>query len=113
MNPTRHLLGLLAGTAFLNPIPALGSAQVNEAITPPNIIFFLVDDLGWTDINATEGTDGQLYDNPGGEYDSGYYYTPNLAKLLNESMRFTNAYAACPFCGPLRASVLGMDRTHR
>jgi arylsulfatase A-like enzyme len=106
MNPTRHLLGLLAGTAILSASPPVRSAQVNEANTPPNIIFFLVDDLGWTDINGTEGPDGQLYDNPGVEYDSRYYYTPNLAKLRNEGMRFTNAYAACPFCGPSRASIL-------
>jgi len=87
MNPTRHLLGLLAGTALLSTSPVLRSAPVNEAITPPNIIFFLVDDLGWTDINGTEGLHGQLYDNPGGEYDSGYYYTPHLAKLRNKDPR--------------------------
>ena len=77
-----------------------------ESSPPPNIVFFLVDDLGWTDINGWEGPDGQRYDNPGGEHDSRYYYTPNIAKLRKEGMRFTNAYASCPFCGPSRASIL-------
>ncbi len=72
----------------------------------PNIVFFLVDDLGWTDINGFEGPMGQTYDNPGGEHDSRYYYTPRLAQLRNEGLRFTNAYASCPFCGPSRASIL-------
>jgi len=106
MNPTRHLLRLLAGTALLSASPVLRCATLNESNIPPNIIFFLVDDLGWTDINGAEGPHGQLYDNPGGEYDSRYYYTPNIAKLSNEGMRFTNAYASCPFCGPSRASIL-------
>ncbi len=73
---------------------------------PPNIVFFLVDDLGWTDINCREGLDSQRFDNPGGDHDSRYYYTPRIATLRNEGMRFTNAYAACPFCGPSRASIL-------
>lgn len=72
----------------------------------PNIVFFLVDDLGWTDINGFEGPKGQSYDNPGGEHDSRYYYTPRIAQLRNEGLRFTSAYASCPFCGPSRASIL-------
>lgn len=106
MNPPRHLLGLLVGIVLLNTGPAFGNAHVNELHTSPNIIFFLVDDLGWTDINGTDGPEGQRYDNPGGEFDSRYYYTPNLAKLRHEGMRFTHAYAACSFCGPSRASIL-------
>lgn len=80
--------------------------HANESKPPPNIVFFLVDDLGWSDINGWEGPDGRRYNNPGGEHDSGYYYTPNIAKLRNEGIRFTNAYASCPFCGPSRASIL-------
>jgi len=72
----------------------------------PNIVFFLVDDLGWTDINGFEGPESQRYDNPGGEHDNRFYYTPRIAQLRNEGMRFTNAYASCPFCGPSRASIL-------
>ncbi|MHC4244194.1 MAG: sulfatase-like hydrolase/transferase [Planctomycetota bacterium] len=57
----------------------------------PNFVFFLVDDLGWTDLDC---------------YGSSFYETPNIDKLARSSMRFTNAYAACPVCSPTRASIM-------
>jgi len=59
--------------------------------TPPNIVFLLVDDLGWNDVGC---------------YGSTFYETPNIDRLAKEGMRFTNAYAACPVCSPTRASIL-------
>lgn len=56
-----------------------------------NILFFLVDDLGWTDV---------------GSFGSDFYETPNINKLASESVKFTNAYSACPVCSPSRASIL-------
>jgi arylsulfatase A-like enzyme len=56
----------------------------------PNIILFLVDDMGWTDCGA---------------YGSHYYETPNVDQLAEQGMRFTNAYAA-PLCSPCRASIM-------
>ena len=58
----------------------------------PNIVFILVDDLGFMDIGA---------DNPDGFYD-----TPNIDRLAASGMRFTQAYAACPVCSPTRASIM-------
>jgi arylsulfatase A-like enzyme len=55
----------------------------------PNVIFILLDDLGWADL----GCQG-----------SRFYETPNLDRLAGESMRLTDAYAACPVCSPTRAS---------
>ena len=57
----------------------------------PNIVFFLVDDMGWMDIGANG---------------SAFYETPNIDKLAKEGIRFTNAYAASPVCSPTRASIL-------
>ena len=57
----------------------------------PNVIFFLVDDLGWSDVGC---------------YGSKFYETPNIDKLANEGVRFTNAYSACHVCSPTRASIL-------
>ncbi len=57
----------------------------------PNILFILVDDLGWRDLAC---------------YGSTFYETPNLDRLAGEGMRFTDAYAACPVCSPTRASLL-------
>ncbi|MCD6564850.1 MAG: sulfatase [Bacteroidales bacterium] len=58
---------------------------------PPNFIFFLVDDLGWSDVGC---------------YGSDYYETPNIDRLAEEGMKFTNAYATCCVCSPTRASIL-------
>lgn len=57
----------------------------------PNIAFILVDDLGWADL---------------GSYGSTFYETANLDKLAEESVVFTNAYAAHPVCSPTRAALL-------
>ncbi|MEZ4729533.1 MAG: sulfatase [Caldilineaceae bacterium] len=57
----------------------------------PNIIFILIDDLGWRDLGC---------------YGSTFYETPNLDRLAAAGMRFTDAYAACPVCSPTRASIM-------
>ncbi len=57
----------------------------------PNVVFILVDDLGWTDLGC---------------YGTSFYDTPHLDELAGESIRFTNAYAASPVCSPTRASIM-------
>lgn len=67
------------------------AADPLAAAAPPNIVFFLADDLGQRDL---------------GVYGSTFYETPNLDRLAREGMLFTDAYAACPVCSPTRASVM-------
>jgi len=68
-----------------------------EAVEPPaqaarlNVIFFLVDDLGWADL----GFEG-----------SSLYHTPNIDTFAKKAVRFSNAYSTCPVCSPSRASIL-------
>lgn len=57
----------------------------------PNVIFFLVDDMGWRDSSC---------------YGSAFYETPNIDRLAKEGVRFTNAYTAHPRCVPARYSLL-------
>ncbi|TVY09237.1 sulfatase [Paenibacillus cremeus] len=57
----------------------------------PNILLILIDDMGWKDLSC---------------YGSDFYETPNLDRLAQEGIRFTDAYAACPVCSPTRASML-------
>lgn len=57
----------------------------------PNVVFFLVDDMGWTDLAC---------------YGSELYETPNIDRLAKQGIRFTSAYAACPVCAPTRHSIL-------
>ncbi len=57
----------------------------------PNIIIITADDLGWSDLAC---------------YGSDLHKTPHLDKLADQSMKFTNAYAAAPVCTPTRASIM-------
>lgn len=57
----------------------------------PNIIFILIDDLGWADLGC---------------YGSTFHETPTLDRLAADGARFTDAYAASPVCSPTRASLL-------
>jgi arylsulfatase A-like enzyme len=57
----------------------------------PNVLFILIDDLGWRDLSCTG---------------SEFYETPNIDRLAAAGMTFTNAYASCPVCSPTRASIM-------
>ena len=58
---------------------------------PPNVVFILIDDLGWRDLSCCGST---------------FYETPNIDRLYAEGIHFTDAYASCPVCSPTRASIL-------
>ncbi len=62
----------------------------------PNIIIFMVDDLGWNHIGVDAPTMG-THDKR--------YVTPNLAKFAEQGLSFTHAYAQ-PNCAPTRAAML-------
>ncbi len=79
----RLFIGLLA-FYFLFPLTSRSQDR-------PNVVFFLVDDLGWTDIGC---------------FGSSFYDTPNIDRLAATGMRFTQAYAANPVCSPTRASIM-------
>lgn len=66
-------------------------ANIAAAATKPNIIIILADDLGVCDLGYTG---------------SKFYDTPNIDRLATESMRFNQAYAACPVCSPTRAAMM-------
>ncbi len=76
---------------FLALLVLPGAETTTVAAPPPNIVFILMDDLGWTDLGC-QGSD--------------FYQTPNIDRLAREGMRFTQAYAAGPVCSPTRASIL-------
>ena len=78
---------------LLLPIVVLATLTAKANDEPgrlPNIILFLVDDMGWTD---------------GGVFGSEYYETPNIDAFAKQAMRFTNAYAH-PLSSPSRASIM-------
>ena len=64
----------------------------NETIgPPPNVVFILIDDLGWMDT---------------GIYGSSFYETPHIDRLAAGGMRFSQFYTAGSVCSPTRASIM-------
>ena len=76
---------------FVLLISVLVGCAPLRAAERPNVIFFLVDDLGQRDVAC---------------YGSQFYETPAIDQLAREGMLFTNAYSTCHVCSPSRASIL-------
>jgi len=96
MKRREALKTLLAAMALPSVLaPRSGSSVVHRGASsrsrPPNIILILADDLGY----------GQL-----GCNGNGFNETPNLDRIANEGMRFSNAYAAAAVCSPTRAALM-------
>ena len=87
----RRFLTLAAGSATALAGRWAFARQGDARAIRPNFLFILIDDMGWRDL---------------GVYGSTFYETPQIDRLAGQSMRFTNAYAACPVCSPTRASIL-------
>lgn len=79
------------GAAAVLPAGCSAAPKKAPANTRPNVVFILVDDLGWMDL----GCQG-----------SAFYKTPNLDRFAASGVRFTDAYAACPVCSPTRAAIM-------
>lgn len=86
---SRRALMLLTGCVALF---GHASAVAEDSRRPerPNVIIFLVDDLGWRDVGFMGST---------------FYDTPHTDRLAASGVRFTNAYAASPVCSPTRAAL--------
>lgn len=89
MNMNRHLCSTIVALAAL----ALPTANVHAGEPParPNIVFILIDDMGYSD---------------GGCFGSKFYQTPQIDALARSAVRFTQAYAACAVCSPTRAALM-------
>ena len=83
-------------------LPALAPLQAQEQKPAakderPNIIFFLVDDMGWQDTSVPFWTKKTFYNER--------YETPNMERLARQGMMFTQAYTSS-VSSPTRASLL-------
>ena len=67
------------------------SLSLNLQARQPNIVFYFIDDLGWTDVSFMG---------------SKYYETPHVDQLAREGMKFMDAYACAPNCAPSRACLM-------
>ncbi len=84
----KSLRAVLFALSFVVGLASLLSAATAR---PPNILFILADDMGWTDAAS---------------FGSKYYETPGIDRLVREGVKFTSAYSACTVCSPTRAALL-------
>ena len=67
------------------------SPKTGEKAAMPNIVLIYADDLGYGDVGAYGATEIK---------------TPNMDRLANEGIRFTNGYASSATCSPSRYALL-------
>src|SRR5512140_1317824 len=77
-----YACSLIAAAALSQAAPA--------AVSRPNIIFILTDDMGIGDIGC---------------YGGKFAPTPNIDRLAREGVRFTQYYCPSPICSPSRTGV--------
>lgn len=88
------------GLSLALPLAACSTTEQQR----PNIVFFLVDDMGWVDSSVAYGEEAYPINLR--------HNTPNMARLAEEGVIMTNAYA-CPVSTPTRTSLLtGMNAAH-
>ncbi|WP_321516628.1 sulfatase [Marinifilum fragile] len=90
-----NTLGLISCTGVLLSGACTSTSKTESS---PNIILFLVDDMGWTDTSVPFGKTAT----PNNKYQK----TPNMELMAQQGIKFTNAYAASPVCSPTRCSIL-------
>lgn len=79
---------ILSGCAGRQPTTL--SEAANLATKPPNVIVIIADDLGYADISA---------------YGVRRIHTPNIDRIGEEGVKFTDGYSTAPVCSPSRAAL--------
>ena len=102
MKKAKPLLPGMAATATLVPLLApwltvQAQPSAERADQRPNIILFMVDDMGWQDTSVPFGPERTPLNER--------YETPNMERLAHEGMLFSQAYAA-PISSPSRCSLM-------
>jgi arylsulfatase A len=85
----RFRLCIISLTAFFLAF-ILGDVLAEDMSAPPNIVFLLIDDMGWPDVTC---------------YGHQFHETPNIDRLCAEGMKFTDFYAATPVCSSTRSTI--------
>ena len=86
---------------ILYPLSLLALQATAQTPDRPNIILFLVDDMGWQDTSVPFHSERTKFNDT--------YETPNMERLAAQGMKFTQSYA-CAVSSPSRVSLLtGMN----
>jgi len=82
---------LIATVVAAGAFGAIAASKPAVAPQRPNIVFLLVDDLGIRDLAC---------------YGSRFHESPHIDRLASQGIRYTNAYATHPVCGPSRSAIV-------
>lgn len=85
----RLSISIIVALIFISCKSEDPSSKTNER--PPNIVFIFTDDLGYGDIGCFGAQDIK---------------TPNIDRIADEGIKFTEFYSASPICSPSRAGLL-------
>ena len=96
MQKSHLLLPALAGLTACTGVDKKQEATVPEQ--PMNILFIMCDDHSYQTISA---------------YDQRYIETPNIDRIANEGVRFTNSFVANSISGPSRACYLPVKNAYK
>lgn len=92
MSTKRNILSIGTLITLLLSGCAITEQESTKQLTQPNVVYILVDDLGYSDIGVYN--------------QQSFYQTPNVDKLAAQGIQFTDGYAANPVCSPSRFAVL-------
>ena len=87
----RNSLLSALGLGIAPSLAILTACHPEKKMEHTNVILMYADDLGWAQSSP---------------YGSEYYHTPNLDRIANNGMLFTNAYSAATVCSPARAALM-------
>ncbi len=100
---------MASALVWLTGAPAQVAGRRASAATRPNVVFILVDDMGWGDVGAF--WQNQRQDR--GDRSEPWQRTPSLDELAAGGAMLTSHYTAAPVCAPARASLLlGVSQGH-
>src|SRR6187397_1500598 len=81
----------LLSVFIVSTLLAFVSPSARAAASPPNIVFILVDDMGYADVGCMGSKDIR---------------TPNVDRIAAEGVKLTNFYANAPVCTPTRCAFI-------
>lgn len=80
---------VVAAAVLIVLVAAMATTNGAEK-SPPNIVFILIDDMGWPDVVC---------------YGHEFHETPVIDQLCTDGMKFTDFYAATPVCSSTRSTI--------
>ena len=89
---------VLTGMVALAATSCGQKEKTQEQVKPMNILYIMSDDHSFQTISA---------------YDKRYIQTPNIDRIANEGVRFTNSFVANSISGPSRACMLTGKHSHK